>query len=161
MCSHGLSAYRVYSYRALFKSKTTRKVKLMHKTINKALLLSAFLLAIMLSVGCSDDATVENGQAVDILARFNAEGKAWLSLDMTLPVTDNRSRAVSFADGDASEYAVKTLMLVLFRGSSTAEQGSREAADLRSCQPRSSPQRRTGAGLRSIRKAVRCQPDLR
>lgn len=91
----------------------------MHKTINKALLPSAFLLAIMLSVGCSDDAAVENEQTVDILARFNAEGKAWLSLDMTLPVTDTRSRAVSFADGDASEYAVKTLMLVLFRGSST------------------------------------------
>lgn len=55
-------------------------------------------------------------QPVDILSRFNAEGKAWLSLNIGLP--DNMTRTY-FSDGDGIEYAIKTLTLVLFRGEST------------------------------------------
>lgn len=75
------------------------------------------LLALLL-VACYDyeqeQTTAE--QPVDILSRFNAEGKAWLSLNIGLP--DNMTRT-EFADGEGDEHAIKTLKLVLFTGSST------------------------------------------
>ena len=76
------------------------------------------MLLTMLLAACYDyeqDVTTEE-QPVDILSRFNAEGKAWLSLNIGLP--DNMTRA-DFSDGEGTEYAIKTLTLVLFRGAST------------------------------------------
>ena len=82
---------------------------------------TALILLTMLLAACYDyeqDVTTTE-QPVDILSRFNAEGKAWLSLDIGLPGSVTRS---DFEDGEGIEYAVKTLMLVLFRGdNSTAE----------------------------------------
>ena len=76
------------------------------------------LLVLLLSVACRDydQELPTEEQPMDILSRFNAEGKAWLSLNLRLPTNMTRSE---FADGDGAEYAVKTLMLVLFHGSST------------------------------------------
>lgn len=77
------------------------------------------LLVSLLSVACYDYGqwqTAED-QPVDILSRFNAEGKAWLSLTIGLPGNMTRTE---FADGDGSEHAIKTLKLVLFCGPSTA-----------------------------------------
>ena len=76
------------------------------------------MLLTMLLTACYDyeqDVTTEE-QPVDILSCFNAEGKAWLSLNIGLP--DNMTRA-DFSDGEGTEYAIKTLTLVLFRGAST------------------------------------------
>ena len=76
------------------------------------------MLLTLLLAACYDyeqDVTTEE-QPVDILSRFNAEGKAWLSLNIGLP--DNMTRTY-FSDGDGIEYAIKTLTLVLFRGEST------------------------------------------
>ena len=76
------------------------------------------MLLTLLLAACYDyeqDVTTEE-QPVDILSRFNAEGKAWLSLNIGLP--DNMTRA-DFSDGEGTEYAIKTLTLVLFRGAST------------------------------------------
>ena len=66
------------------------------------------MLLTMLLAACYDyeqDVTTEE-QPVDILSRFNAEGKAWLSLNIGLP--DNMTRA-DFSDGEGTEYAIKTL----------------------------------------------------
>ena len=79
---------------------------------------TALILLTLLLAACYDyeqDVTTEE-QPVDILSRFNAEGKAWLSLNIGLP--DNMTRTY-FSDGDGIEYAIKTLTLVLFRGEST------------------------------------------
>ncbi len=58
------------------------------------------------------------------LLHFNAEGKAWLTLDFSLPkgsitrsvASDAVTRAVTFDDGEAAEYAVNSMTLVLFSG---------------------------------------------
>ena len=63
-----------------------------------------------------DDGYGMEEQPVDVLSRFNAEGKAWLSLNIGLP--DGMTRT-EFSDGDGAESAIKTLKLVLFHGSST------------------------------------------
>lgn len=71
----------------------------------------------LLPMGCHDDDgyRVEE-QPVDVLSRFNAEGKAWLKLNIGLP--DEMTRT-EFDDGVGAEYAIKTMKLVLFHGSST------------------------------------------
>jgi hypothetical protein len=74
------------------------------------------LLVSLLSVACYEQEQTAEEQPVDILSRFNAEGKAWLNLNVGLP--NNMTRA-EYADGDGIEHAIKTLKLVLFHGSST------------------------------------------
>lgn len=75
----------------------------------------ALLLAAVLMVACSDSQEPEP-QMPDILSRFNSEGKAWMSLDINLPVHDDNTRAMNFDEGASNEYAVKTMMIVLFHG---------------------------------------------
>lgn len=77
------------------------------------------MLLAMLFVACNEQEQTTEKHPMDILSHFNAEGKAWLRLDIGLPGSVTRS---DFEDGEGIEYAVKTLMLVLFRGdNSTAE----------------------------------------
>ena len=78
------------------------------------------LLAAMLLAGCCDYDRLETAEAapMDILSRFNAEGKAWLSLELNLAEQASLTRT-DFNDGIASEFAVNSLKLVLFHGSST------------------------------------------
>ena len=74
-------------------------------------------LVVLLLTGCRDyEADRLVGKSVDILSRFNTEGKAWLNLDIGLPGSMTRT---DFAEGEEAEYAIKTLKLVLFHGSST------------------------------------------
>ena len=78
--------------------------------------LSLALLATLLLAGCSSHADdVSEELTPDILSRFNAVGKAWLTLDINLS-DQNATRAVTYDDGTAQEQAVKTLTLVLFHG---------------------------------------------
>lgn len=81
-----------------------------------SLLLTTLLTAALLSACSSDDETTE--QTVDILSRFNADGKAWMCLNIALPFGGSNTRAVTFEDGTIEEWAVKSLTLVLFSGSS-------------------------------------------
>lgn len=77
------------------------------------------MLLAMLFVACNEQEQMTEEHPMDILSHFNAEGKAWLRLDIGSPGSVTRS---DFEDGEGIEYAVKTLMLVLFRGdNSTAE----------------------------------------
>lgn len=78
-----------------------------------------WLLATILT-GCysyDDIDTVES--EVDILSCFNAEGKAWLNLEIPLGYPSGVTRATTFDDGDDKEYAVNKIMIVLFHGSSS------------------------------------------
>ena len=75
----------------------------------------ALLLITMLLASCSDSEKSEPSPP-DILSRFSTEGKAWLNLDIGLPGSVTRT---DFVDGEEAEYAIKTLKLVLFHGSST------------------------------------------
>ena len=76
------------------------------------------LLVSLLTVACYDYDQWQQAEEepVDVLSHFNAEGKAWISLHISLP--DNVTRT-EFDDGDGAESAIKTLKLVLFHGSST------------------------------------------
>lgn len=80
----------------------------------------AVLLAAMLLAGCYDYDRLEAVEEapVDILSRFNAEGKAWMSLELNLAEQASLTRT-EFEDGDGTEFAVNSLKLVLFHGSST------------------------------------------
>ena len=79
---------------------------------------TALLLATLLLVACYgyDPWLPAEEQPVDARSYFNAEGKAWLSLDISLPASLTRS---VFADGTDAEHAIKTLTVVLFHGSRT------------------------------------------
>lgn len=84
--------------------------------------LSLALLATLLLAGCSSHADdVSEELTPDILSRFNAVGKAWLTLDINLS-DQNATRAVTYDDGTAQEQAVKTLTLVLFHGTGTEDE---------------------------------------
>ena len=87
------------------------------------------LLVSLLSVACYDYGQWQTTEEspVDILSRFNAEGKAWLSLNIGLP--DNITRT-EFADGDGSEHAIMTLKLVLFHGSRLAAEDELTVASI-------------------------------
>ena len=73
-----------------------------------------------MATACSNDYdTSEKVAQVDILSRFDAEGKAWLNLDIHFPGNDDAmTRATTFNDGEAAEYAVNSMTLVLFNGTS-------------------------------------------
>ena len=81
----------------------------------------------MLLAACYDyeqDATAEE-QPLDILSRFNAEGKAYLTIQ--IPIGNGAStRATSFddfsfEDGSADEYKVKDIYILMFAGSSESD----------------------------------------
>lgn len=78
----------------------------------------AWLLAAVLMVACSDSQEPEP-QMPDILSRFNAEGKAYLTLQIPLG-SQTMTRAVQFADGSEDEYKVKDAYILMFAGASEA-----------------------------------------
>lgn len=77
-----------------------------------------WLLAAVLLAGCSDSQEPEPSQP-DILSRFNAEGKAYLTLQIPLG-SQTMTRAVEFADGSEDEYKVKDAYILMFAGASEA-----------------------------------------
>ena len=87
-----------------------------------AILFRNLLLSAMLLTACRDYDDIPGLPAVDILTCFNAEGKAWLTLDLNLPEQDGATRAVTFDDGTSAEHTVRTLTLVLFHGTGTEDQ---------------------------------------
>ncbi len=76
------------------------------------------LLTVLLLVGCSDhdreEVAVE--QQVDILSRFNVEGKAWMTLE--IPLGNQTMTRTTFDDGTGDEYKVKDLYILIFAGTS-------------------------------------------
>ena len=76
----------------------------------------ALLLAAVLMVACSDSQEPETPE-VDILSRFNNEGKAYLTLQIPLG-GQSMTRAVTFEDG--SEYNVKDAYILIFAGTDVA-----------------------------------------
>lgn len=78
------------------------------------------LLTTLLLAGCREydlSARME-GEPVDILSRFNAEGKAWLTLH--IPVGNQPITRTTFDDGTTDEYKVKDIYLLIFAGTSEA-----------------------------------------
>ena len=83
------------------------------------ILTSAWLLATTLT-GCYNYDDVETCESeVEILSCFNVEGKAWLNLEIPLGYPSVMTRATTFDDGTANEYAVHSIMIVLFHGSAS------------------------------------------
>ena len=81
------------------------------------ILTSAWLLATSLT-GCYSYDDVETSESeVEILSCFNVEGKAWLNLEIPLGYPSVMTRATIFDDGTPNEYAVHSIMIVLFHGS--------------------------------------------
>ena len=78
------------------------------------------LLAVWMTACSSDDDT--NGQPeVDILSRFNNEGKAWISLQIPLgSQMATRATDFGFDDGLADEWKVKDAYILIFAGTSEA-----------------------------------------
>ena len=71
----------------------------------------------MLLAACYDyeqDVTTAE-QPVDILSRFNAEGKAYLTIQIPIG-SETTSRAATFDDGNADEYKVKDIYILMFAG---------------------------------------------
>ena len=79
------------------------------------------MLLTLLLAACYDneqDVTTEE-QPVDILSRFNAEGKAYLSLQIPLG-SQTMTRATTFDDASDNEWKVKDVYILIFAGASEA-----------------------------------------
>lgn len=100
--------------------------------MQKKILHGLCLLCMLLTTACHNDYdTSEKVAQVDILSRFDAEGKAWLNLDFHLPGNDDAvTRATIFDDGDAAEYAVNSMMLVLFSGTTATTEDNLTVASI-------------------------------
>lgn len=84
---------------------------------NITLMLLAFLTAVLVTACSSEEDT--NGQSeVDILSRFNSEGKAWMSLQ--IPLGGQGITRTSFDDGIDDEWRVKDAYILIFAGASEA-----------------------------------------
>ena len=97
--------------------KIFTKVKVVTTYIRTIALLSAVLLL----AACSDSQEPEAPE-VDILSRFNSEGKAYLTLQIPLGVQP-LTRAeddFGFIDGDGEEYKVKDAYIIFFAGTDEA-----------------------------------------
>ena len=77
-------------------------------------LILALLSLLLVACQDSEDSSVY-GQGEDILSRFNAEGKAWVSLEIPLG-GQTMTRSTTFDDGETAEYAVNNAYLLLFAG---------------------------------------------
>jgi hypothetical protein len=75
------------------------------------------LSAALLLAACSDSREPEVPE-VDILSRFNAEGKAYLTLQ--IPLGDQTMTRTTFDDGVGDEWKVKDVHLLIFAGTSEA-----------------------------------------
>lgn len=78
------------------------------------------MLLTLLLAACYDyeqDVTTEE-KPVDILSRFNAEGKAYLTIQIPIGAT---TRAATFDDGSADEFKVKDIYVLMFAGSTESD----------------------------------------
>ena len=103
----------------------------MQKSITSVLYAAIFSLPLLLMACRNNDEDLTQQQPVaNILSHFNAEGKAWLTLDLSLSDEDGTTRghekgttrATTFDDGTSAEHAIRTLTLVLFHGTGTEGQ---------------------------------------
>ena len=76
-----------------------------------------FFLSAVLVTACSSSEDTDGQSEVDILSRFNAEGKAWLSLQILLG-NQEVTRATSFDDGLDDEWKVRDAYILIFAGAS-------------------------------------------
>lgn len=101
-----------------YKKMSDIHIRLMNRIqtfIHTNIVVLLALLSVVLVIACSSEEDTAGQPEVDILSRFNSEGKAWMSLDINMPIHDDATRS-SFENGASNEYAVKTMMLVLFHG---------------------------------------------
>jgi hypothetical protein len=99
-----------------FYKKTKEPV---NKSIHNFRIWTIALLAVLLLTGCHDyEADLQVEQPVDILSRFNTEGKAWLTLQ--IPMSSRTTRATSFDDGSADEFKVRNVHILVFAGADEA-----------------------------------------
>ena len=89
------------------------------QTYGKAI---AFMLLTLLAVwmtACSSDDDTNGQPEVDILSRFNNEGKAWMSLQIPLgSQMATRANDFGFDDGLDGEWKVKDAYILIFAGAS-------------------------------------------
>lgn len=72
----------------------------------------------LLTTACYNDYDASEKVArMDILSRFNAEGKAYLTVQIPLGGGAG-TRAVTFDDGDGDEWKVRTIYILIFAGTS-------------------------------------------
>ena len=92
------------------------------------------LLTTVIAVGCYDydrNMTVEDIETLrDITQCFTARGKAWLTFNLQLSQPQPMTRANSYTDGDAADYAIKTLTLVLVHGAKSASEDQLTVASI-------------------------------
>lgn len=81
-----------------------------------AVVLLIFLSAVLVTA-CSSSEDNDGQPEVDILSRFNAEGKAWLSLQISLG-NQEATRATTFDDGLNDEWKVRDAYILFFAGAS-------------------------------------------
>ena len=88
------------------------------KTFRRNIYVYSLLLSVILTTACSNDHdTLEEVPVVDILSRFNAEGEAYLTVQIPLG-SAAMSRATTFDDGDGDEWKVKDVYILMFAGTS-------------------------------------------
>lgn len=88
------------------------------KTFRRNIYVFSLLLSVILTTACSNDHdTLGEVPAVDILSRFNAEGEAYLTVQIPLG-SAAMSRATKFDDGDGDEWRVRNVCILMFAGTS-------------------------------------------
>ena len=91
------------------------------KAFTRIIYVYSLLLSVILATACSNDHdTTEEVPAVDILSRFNAEGEAYLTVQIPLG-SAAMSRATTFDDGVNGEWKVKDVYILMFAGTSESD----------------------------------------
>ncbi|MBR6828385.1 MAG: hypothetical protein IKM76_09600, partial [Prevotella sp.] len=86
--------------------------------MQKKILHGLYLLCMLLTTACYNDYDASEKVArMDILSRFNAEGKAYLTVQIPLGGGAG-TRAVTFDDGDGDEWKVRNIYILIFAGTS-------------------------------------------
>lgn len=86
--------------------------------MQKKILHGLCLLCMLLTTACYNDYDASEKVArMDILSRFNAEGKAYLTVQIPLGGGAG-TRAVTFDDGDGDEWKVRNIYILIFAGTS-------------------------------------------
>lgn len=75
------------------------------------------LLTAVLTTACSSEEDTYGQPEVDILSRFNSEGKAWMTLQIPLG-GQTTTRTVTFDDGSDDEWKVRDAYILIFAGAS-------------------------------------------
>ncbi|MBQ2210990.1 MAG: hypothetical protein II404_13695, partial [Prevotella sp.] len=90
-------------------------------TFTKNIYAFSLLLSVILTTACSNDHdTLGEVPVVDILSRFNAEGEAYLTVQIPLG-SAAMSRATTFDDGDGEEWRVRNVCILMFAGTSESD----------------------------------------